>query len=182
MSLSLFQSVRSCATLTLIVASLGCGTPAQLKANDKRAPQVPAEIQVPKGHKVRFHGYAEGVQIYTWNGINWGSSVPEAVLYDKHDHVVAIHYAGPTWESDDGSYVVGALPPQRVTVDPNSIPWLLLGVAHAEGPGVFKATTFIHRVNTVGGNPPTVPGTVIGQVARVPYSADYFFYRGPKNK
>jgi hypothetical protein len=45
------------------------------------------------------------------------------------------------------------------------------------GPGILEATTFIHRVNTVGGNPPSEPGTVIGQVAEVPYSADYFFYR-----
>jgi len=177
MSSSLFQSIRAGTTLTLLLTSLGFGLPSGVQAKDKRAPQVPAEIQVPKGHKVHFQGYAEGVQIYTWNGTSWGASVPEAVLYDEDGEVVAIHYAGPTWESNSGSFVVGALPPLRVTVDPNSIPWLLLGVAHAEGPGVFHNTTFIHRVNTVGGNPPAIPGAFVGQVVRVPYSADYFFYR-----
>ena len=38
----------------------------------------------------------------------------------------------------------------------------------AEGPGIFDHTTFIHRVNTVGGKSPSVDGTVVGQVARVP--------------
>jgi hypothetical protein len=37
--------------------------------------------------------------------------------------------------------------------------------------------TFIQRVNTVGGNAPTDPGNFPGEVTRVPYTADYFFYR-----
>jgi hypothetical protein len=32
-------------------------------------------------------------------------------------------------------------------------------------------------VNTTGGKAPLVDGTRVGQVARVPYTADYFFYR-----
>jgi hypothetical protein len=46
-----------------------------------------------------------------------------------------------------------------------------------EGPGVFADTTFIQRVNTIGGKSPKANGAFIGQVARVPYTADYFFYR-----
>jgi hypothetical protein len=46
-----------------------------------------------------------------------------------------------------------------------------------EGPGVFAVTTFIQRVNTSGGKAPLTPGSFVGQVARVPYTADYFFYR-----
>ena len=37
--------------------------------------------------------------------------------------------------------------------------------------------TFIQRVNTVGGNAPTEPGDFPDQVARVPYTTEYFFYR-----
>ena len=46
-----------------------------------------------------------------------------------------------------------------------------------EGPGVFANTTFIQRVNPTGGKAPSENGTFIGQVANVPYTADYFFYR-----
>jgi hypothetical protein len=37
--------------------------------------------------------------------------------------------------------------------------------------------TYIQRVNTVGGKAPTVSGGVAGEMARVPYTAEYFFYK-----
>ena len=92
--------------------------------NDNRAPEVPDDIAVPVGNKVHFHGFGVGVQIYTWNGSSWGTAVPEAILFNA-EGVVAIHFARPTWQSNSGSQVVGALPPKAVTVDPNAIPWLL---------------------------------------------------------
>ncbi|HTL58590.1 MAG TPA: DUF3455 domain-containing protein [Candidatus Limnocylindrales bacterium] len=163
------------ATVAALALLLGCGL--TVLATDNRAPEVPAEIAVPVGNKVHFHGYAIGVQIYTWNGVSWGSAVPEATLFDGNG-VVAIHFAGPTWESNSGSRVVGALPPKSgVTVDTNSIAWLLLKALRTEGPGIFANTTYIHRVNTVGGTAPSADGAFVGQVARVPYAADYFFYR-----
>ena len=42
-------------------------------------------------------------------------------------------------------------------------------------------TTFIQRVNTTGGKAPSTDGAFVGQVARVPYTADYFFYRPSTN-
>lgn len=149
------------------------------KATDNRAPAVPPEITIDTNQKVHFHGFARGVQIYTWDGSSWGPAVPDATLFDEEGEVVATHFAGPTWKSNSGSTVVGTLmpPPLRVTVDTNSIPWLLLTAARAEGPGIFADTTFIHRVNTHGGKAPSVNGTEIGEVARMPYTADYFFYR-----
>jgi hypothetical protein len=62
-------------------------------------------------------------------------------------------------------------------MDTNAIPWLRLQALITEGPGVFADTTFIQRVNTTGGKAPSQDGVFIGQVARVPYTADYFFYR-----
>jgi hypothetical protein len=161
----------------LIGLALIAASAAPALANDKRAPEVPHDIAVPAGNKVHFHGFGVGVQIYTWDGSSWGVAVPEATLFDAEGNVVAIHFAGPTWESNSGSTVVGAVVPPRVTVDPNAIPWLLLSAVSAEGPGIFAHTTYIQRVNTVGGKAPSANGTVVGQVARVPYTADYFFYR-----
>ena len=149
--------------------------------NDNRAPEVPDAIAVPAGNKVHFHGFAEGVQIYTWNGNDWGNAVPRATLFDDDDNVVASHFGtpdGPAWRSNSGSEVVGKLPPKRANV-PDAIPWLLLeanpNLTH--GPGILANTSLIHRVNTAGGLAPSVAGTEIGQVVEVPYIADYFFYR-----
>ena len=174
---SQLRSFRSRAALGAMLALVLAGLPEYAHATDNRAPVVPQDIMVGETNKVHFHGYAEGVQIYTWDGLSWGASVPEAILYDNDGNVVAIHYAGPTWESNSGSKVVGAVVPPRVTVDSNAIPWLLLKATHTEGPGIFAATTYIHRVNTVGGKAPAAAGLFVGQVARVPYTADYFFYR-----
>lgn len=49
-----------------------------------------------------------------------------------------------------------------------------------EGPGIFHRVTFIQRVNTVGGNAPADPGNVPGEVARVPYTTEYYFYRADR--
>jgi hypothetical protein len=158
---------------------------AQVRASDNRAPQVPDGLQVPEGNKVHFHGYAVGVQIYVWtlNPTNsaqasWVFKAPEAVLFaDAGAHgEIAIHYAGPTWESESGSKVVGTVL-QRSTPDSTAIPWLLLEAKTATGPGIFRRTTYIQRVNTIGGIAPVAPGTAPGQEARVPYTADYYFYR-----
>jgi hypothetical protein len=145
--------------------------------NDNRAPEVPDEIEVEQGNKVHFHGFGIGVQIYTWNGSSWGVAVPDATLFDDEGNVVASHFAGPTWESNSGSKVVGSVIQPVAIVDTNSIPWLRLRAISNEGPGIFANITFIQRVNTSGGKAPSISGTVVGQVAKVPYTADYFFYR-----
>src|SRR5437867_7978869 len=172
------QWVRPGAWLrTLTGIALVAASAASALANDNRAPEVPRDIAVEDGNKVHFHGFGVGVQIYTCNGSTWGSAVPEATLFDADGNVVADHFAGPTWVSNSGSKVVGALPPLGVTVDPDAIPWLRLTALNPEGPGIVANTTFIQRVNTTGGKAPSTNGTFVGQVARVPYTADYFFYR-----
>src|SRR6266542_2966030 len=135
-------------TLGALALLLGGGLAALAGGKDNRAPEVPDDIAVPAGNKVHFHGFGVGVQIYTWNGSSWGTAVPEAALFDGEGNIVAIHFAGPTWQSNSGSKVVGALPPTAVTVDPDAIPWLLLSAASKQGPGIFADTTFIQRVNT----------------------------------
>ena len=138
---------------TLVGLALLTASAASARADDNRAPVVPDEIAVGTTNKVHFHGYAEGVQIYTWNGNDWGNAVPRATLFDDDGNVVATHFGtsnGPAWRSNSGSEVVGKLPPQRATVDPTAIQWLLLAANPdlTHGPGILGGTTFIHRVNT----------------------------------
>lgn len=160
--------------------------------NDNRTPEVPASLQVPEGYRLSSHAYAMGVQIYTAAvsptdpaKLVWTFTAPEALLYDAEGEIVGIHYAyaGPTrpaWESQSGSIVVGARTVPPVTVDPTAVPWLLLDGIQSAGPGIFKDTAYIQRVNTTGGLAPATPPAHVGQEARVPYTAEYFFYRQQK--
>jgi hypothetical protein len=171
------QLIRSPLALVAVSAVLVSAFSARAEGNDNRAPEEPAALEVPAGNKVHFHTYAEGVQIYSWNGSSWVFQAPEAVLFDADDNIVGVHYAGPTWESNSGSKVVGARVSSAASPNANSIPLLLLRATTAEGPGVFARTTYIQRVNTVGGLAPSTPGSAVGEEARVPYTAEYFFYR-----
>jgi hypothetical protein len=174
-----FKVFRRSSALPLFATALFASFATNAKAKDNRAPEVPAAIQVPDGNKVHFHAYADGVQIYSWNGASWVFQAPEAILYDEDDNIVGTHYAGPTWESNSGSKVIGARVSGAPSPSANSIPLLLLRATATEGPGIFVRTTYIQRVNTFGGNPPATPGASVGEVARIPYTAEYFFYRGP---
>jgi hypothetical protein len=135
------------------------------------------ELQVSSDSKLAFRVFAVGVQIYRWDGATWAFVAPDATLYadGAGRGVVGTHYAGPTWESNSGSKVVGTVL-KRCTASASAIQWLLLGSV-SEGPGVFHRIEYIQRLNTVGGVAPTTPGTSVGEQARVPYTTDYYFYR-----
>jgi hypothetical protein len=163
----------------LALLLLAPGAPAGADpGNDNRAPDLSEypKLKVEAGHKVCFRAFAIGEQIYRWDGTSWVFVGPEAVLFDQDGEEVGTHYAGPTWESDSGSTVVGTVT-ERATPDPDSIPWLKLETASSAGPGIFADVTFIQRVNTVGGKAPADAGDFVGEVVRVPYLADYYFYR-----
>lgn len=177
--------VKRIIALVLMLALAGLALPSIALAragNDKRSPELPLplceSVQVPAGNKVAFHVYAAGVQVYKWNGTGWEFVAPVATLSADANNSgeVGIHYSGPTWESNSGSKVTS----KRLagcTPDSTAIPWLLLQTVSATGPGIFSSVTYIQRVNTTGGLAPDVPGSIVGELAQVPYTAEYFFYR-----
>ena len=167
---------------SLALALLTLGLAAQAQDADARQPLLPSplcdSVQVPEGSVMAFHAYAIGLQIYRWTGTTWVFVAPQAKLYaDAGYHgQVGTHFAGPTWESNSGSQVLGV----RIascTPDPNSIAWLKLAGISTQGPGIFDGVAFVQRVNTVGGTAPASPGTTVDELAGVPYAAEYFFYR-----
>jgi hypothetical protein len=149
------------------------------------APTLPADIAVPEGHKPFLIGHATGVQIYGCNateaGHKWGLVAPRANLYGDNGELLATHYGGPTWEARDGS-TVRARRDAGVTVDPTAIDWLRLAATPTTGDddGRLAHTTYIQRINTVGGLPPAAadctPATA-GTRTEVPYTADYVFWK-----
>ena len=148
-------------------------------------PEVSPLIKVPSGNKVFLLRHAVGVQIYKCNpaGDNyaWSLLAPRADLYDASWRHTGTHYAGPYWEERDGSKVKGKRV-NGVTEDPSAIQWLLLaqdGTFAGPDGDRLKPTTYIHRVNTVGGlaDPATCNAESVGDIDEVPYTADYYFYK-----
>lgn len=135
-------------------------------------------LQVPARSRLTARLYAQGVQIYRWDGAGWTFVEPSARLFaGKHGKwQVGTHYAGPTWESVSGSKVVGSVI-RRCTPDAGAIPWLLLGAVSSEGHGIFRGITHIQRLNTVGGTAPLQAGSFMGEMSSVPYTSEYLFYR-----
>ena len=173
--------VAALTTLTMACAERApvAPTPASPARDVVAAPDLGAcrDLAVPAGHVPAFHTYATGVQVYRWNGTAWVFDAPVAGLYaDAAGRaLVGTHYRGPTWESTSGSTVVGQVE-LRCNVA-GTIPWLRLRGASSSGPGVFRGTTYIQRVNTTGGTAPTEPGAAVGEERRVPYTAEYWFYK-----
>jgi hypothetical protein len=167
----------------VLLLTLGLAPLQAARAKDgNRGPDLPTplcdQIQVPEGNKVSFHVYALGVQVYKWNGVSWAFVAPVANLFsdDNYRGQVGTHYAGPTWESNSGSRVV-ATRIGSCTPNATAIPWLLLQTVSTDGPGIFNSATYVQRVNTAGGLAPTLPGSYIGEEAKIPYTAEYYFYR-----
>ena len=127
---------------------------------------------------------ARGVQIYECQAkkdqagaYEWAFVAPEADLFDTGGKKIGKHYAGPHWESTDGSKIAGTVKERADAPQADAIPWLLL-VAKSVGPqGSFSKITSIQRVNTVGGVAPKTAcsQSTVGTTARVPYTADYYF-------
>ena len=145
-------------------------------------PDVPfPQIQVGEGNKVFLIGHAFGVQIYTCNGSVWSSAVPRASLFGDNGKLIIHHFAGPSWQAKDGSTAVGTVV-DKVTPDLTAIPWVLLSTTTTPGPDGDRLvdTTFIQRINTVGGlTPPAADcnAATAGTVVEVPYTADYVFWK-----
>jgi hypothetical protein len=135
-------------------------------------------LRVPAGNRLVATLFARGDQVYRWDGQGWVFVEPAAQLYPTRHarRPVGIHYAGPTWESKRGSKVVGTVA-RRCTATSSAIPWLLLTAVSDATPGIFHRVTFIQRLHTVGGTAPSAAGTTVGEIRRVPYTADYAFYR-----
>ncbi len=165
-------------------AMAGCATSVVTVPAD-----LPAPLRAPAGQTAFVEALATGVQIYECapksgesSAFVWTFRAPEATLSDRSGRALGKHYAGPTWESIDGSKVVGQVKASDPGPDPAAIPWLLLTAKSTSGTGTFAQAASIQRVKTVGGIAPTerCDATNAAQIARVPYTATYYFYRvGP---
>ena len=174
------KTVLTCAWMAVLTWSC-----AQKATHNLTTPLVPEDIRVAATEQVSLALAAKGVQIYNCrakedeaNRFEWGFKAPEADLFDQEGKKMGKHYAGPTWELNDSSKVLGEHLVHAEAKDASALPWLLIEVKKHEGAGVFSKVTHIQRVDTVGGKAPAsgCEATSIGREIRVPYTATYYFY------
>lgn len=170
-----------CAAALVPALLAGCAT-----AGGPAAAAVPEALKPPPEQALSRQAHATGVQIYECQPakddatrFEWAFRAPEADLVDPAGKPAGRHYAGPTWEAPDGSKVVGEVTARDNGPDPAAIPWLLLHAKSTSGQGAFSQVRSIQRVHTVGGRAPAdgCSQAQSGKLVRVPYSADYLFYR-----
>jgi Protein of unknown function (DUF3455) len=146
------------------------------------AAQVPPQLQPSANEQFLLRVHAKGDQVYICKAdaaqFTWTLKAPDAQLFDENGKPFGKHFAGPSWEANDGSRVTGKAVANAPSPDPNSIPWLLVNVIAHEGNGVLSRATTIQRLNTKGGKAPAsgCDAAHVGQEARAPYSADYLFF------
>ena len=148
--------------------------------------ELPEPVRVPAGNKVAMVATGVGELTYECKAkagdaaaFEWVLAGPVAKLMDaKTQKEVGKYYAGPTWESVDGSKLTG----KQVAVAPaaaGNIPMQLVKAEPAMGNGAMTGITYVQRVNTKGGvaPPEACTSTVAGSKKMVPYQADYVFYK-----
>jgi hypothetical protein len=196
----------ACATALAVGFTVSLPQPAH--AAHVTPPDVPPTIRVESGNRAFLEGHAAGTQNYIClpcpnpttpatacpdaSGFAWLLFTPEATLFNDHGKQLTTHFFSPnpeedgtiraTWQDSRDSSIVWGGKAISAPV-PDAIPWLLLPMAGTqEGPtggDTLTATSFIQRVNTAGGLPPSDGCSELANVgakAFRPYTADYFFY------
>jgi hypothetical protein len=163
----------------MLLALTACGTPLPTFQ------QVPDNLK-PAANEVALGTVgARGVQIYECRvkkdepqAAEWAFVAPEADLF-AHGKVVGRHYAGPQWESVDGSKVAGSTKARADAPHAGAIPWLLLATKSVGPVGEYAKVTSIQRINTEGGAAPAADEcntASLGKRARSAYTADYVMF------
>jgi hypothetical protein len=149
---------------------------------------IPDSLQPPDGNKFFLQTYARGVQIYQVqrNSANpselvWVNTAPSATLYANANFTdpVINHFAGPSWQFIKGEFKDEKVVAKKVkgsTQDPTAIQWLLLKAVDSLSTP-YNPVTFVQRICTQGGLPPTTIPAELGLLDSIPYTASYLFYR-----
>ncbi len=173
------MSKTKIAALLLVLLGAACASPQPPMSMVK----MPDKLKPSANESLAMIVSAKGVQIYECRvkkdqagAYEWAFVAPEADLFDTSGRKIGRHYAGPHWESTDGSKVAGTVKESTAAPQADAIPWLLLDTKSVGSQGSFSKITSIQRVNTVGGVAPKTgcSQSTVGTTARIPYAADYY--------
>ena len=142
---------------SLALALAACASP----QNPTYAVTVPHKLKPSLNESLSMVVPAKGVQIYACRATKdqagtykWVFVAPEADLFDASGKKIGRHYAGPQWESADGSKIAGTEKERADAPRAEAIPWVLLVTKSVGAQGFFSEITGVQRVNTVGGVAP----------------------------
>jgi hypothetical protein len=167
--------------LLLVLLGAACTSPQPPMSMVK----VPDKLKPGANESLAMIVSAKGVQIYECRArkdqvgqYEWTFVAPEADLFDARGNRTGRHYAGPHWESTDGSKILGTVKESTDVPVADAIPWLLLTAKSVGSEGSFSKVTSIQRVNAVGGMAPKAgcSQATAGTPARINYTADYYFF------
>ena len=133
-------------------------------------------IDVPPHSRLVLRVVGSGDQVYGCVHGSWVLKAPDAKLLDQEGSVIGRHFAGPTWQLNDGSRVEGKAIATQVAADATAVPWLLLESVGATGR--LGSVRFVQRTGTRGGIAPN-GSCSRNEMRRVPYTATYSFYGAP---
>jgi hypothetical protein len=156
------------------------------------------------GHVVPGFGTQNYVCLPSGAGFAWTLFTPQATLFSEDGGQIITHFFSPnpkepntnprvvspvgtirvTWQHRDSSRVWALAKPENVAPQETAVALLLLTAVNSQagptGGDVLSGTTFIQRLNTVGGLADAALCSTSGDVGKqafIPYTADYFFYK-----
>lgn len=142
----------------------------------------PPSVTPPEASEEAFRLEASGEQVFRClidaRGWYWKFEAPNAYLFDPQtNQAVAKHGYNFTFVHNDGSRlttrIVSSAPQGN-----NALPDVLFAVAARDGYGRLSQIQYVQRLNAKGGVPTTkCTKEKRGQLARVPFTADFVFYR-----
>ncbi|MDR7335985.1 DUF3455 domain-containing protein [Roseateles asaccharophilus] len=163
----------------ILKTSLCAATAAAALVGCNAVPPVPDVLRPAPGATLALTLGARGVQIYDCRDGQWAFVAPQAELFDAAGRPAGTHGAGPFWQHSDGSRILASVSARADAPAAGAIPWLLLAARPAPesaSTGALVGITQIQRVNTAGGMAPS-GACQPGHPLRVPYRADYHFYK-----
>ncbi|KAJ3262521.1 hypothetical protein HK103_000050 [Boothiomyces macroporosus] len=146
---------------------------------------IPTTLPLPAGNTLKSHYQGIGTQNYicddktsTFTLSNVTAALfKQGAEYQLTPSIQYVFVNGvPTWIAIGDKSTVSGTPITKVpSPDPANIPWVLLKSNTTNTPnGILNDVTFLARVNTFQGVPPSTCKS--GEVAFVDYTADYYFY------
>jgi hypothetical protein len=83
---------------------------------------------------------------------------------------------GTVWSASDGSMATGELQSTALAPETTDKPWALFKVIKSSDRGILSQQRYIQCVYTHAGRAPATPPKRRGEITRVPYHAQYWFY------
>jgi len=134
-----------------------------------------------------FRLLANGIQVYECRAAltgqdqyHWVFVAPDATLNDPASgHDVAAYRSIDQWNSLTDLSSVSAVLRATQEAGSDNLPWTYMRAIPASADGMFAGVTSVQRVNTRGGAAPRngCGADTAGAEARVPFTAEFYFYK-----